>query len=407
MTSRPELTETVRPVDRVNETGQPNPTTNPLREQYVAELFGNGNGYDFHQGGSDRTQPPARTGDRNQPGSSGYDYHQGPTDRVGPPAPERTGDRNTFETVRNARGEVDAINFGDGTTMRRTGPKEWQVMRGDQPLNAQELQAFAGSNALGFPLCAKDGKILGNITQKTAGGDIQYDARNTELNIYVTRKTDGSRDLRNYNDYSRTKIGTDGREQDKDYWDGYQWRHGNATKLPSGQVQITFNPNEPQPPGSKAWPRTVVRDAGSDALTVQHNDQLVMHANWREQKLTTRRGGQPEDVKYYDGENWRHGREQVMPGSRGGPAAQRRIEFTDGTGPQSVLVDTSNGEIKEKTGRMSEPTQEEREQQERQRERQRELDRVNEERRRQQARPQPRPYVSPQPYCVPNGGRRS
>lgn len=393
------------PVDRVSETGQPSAgTTNPLREQYVAELFSGK--YDFHQGTpGERPGPTERTGDRTQPGNP-YDYHQGPSDRVGPPAPERTSDRTKFEMVRNAKGEVDAIKFGDGTTLQRTGPKEWQATRDGQPLSAQDLQAFAGANALGFPLCAKDGKILGNITQKDANGDVQYDARNTDLNIYVTRKPDGSKDLRNYNDYSRTKIGADGREQDKDYWDGYQWRHGTAEKLPSGQTQITFNQNERQPAGAKAWPKSVVRDGGTDSLTVQHNDQLVMHANWREQKLITRNAGRPEDVKYYDGENWRHGRELVLPG--GGSANMRKVEFTDGTGPQSVTVDTTSGDIKDKQGRMSEPTQEEREQK-RLRDEQERLRREETERRRAAPRPTPQ-YVNPtpyiQPYCPPNGGRR-
>lgn len=341
--------ENLRAVERVGDTGTGGAVTR-FQDQYVSDMF------NFHQGAPDA--PTERTGDRTTPPSGAYDFHQGEGDKVGPPAPERTSDRNTFETVRNARGEVDSIKFGDGTTMMRTGPKEWQVMRNNQPLNPQELQAFAGANAMGFPLAVREGKILGNITQKDAGGDIQYDARNTELNIYVTRKPDGSRDLRNYNDYSRTKIGADGREQDKDYWDGYQWRHGTAERLPGGQVQITFRTDEQPSDPSKPRPQTVVRDASSDALTVKHNDQMVMHANWREQKLITRNANQPEDVKYYDGEAWRHGKESPLPG--GSQSANlRRVEFDDGTGPQSVVIDVTTGEIKEKVGRMEQQRREE------------------------------------------------
>lgn len=395
--------ENLRPVDRVNDPATGPAATNAFRDQYVSEVIPGG-GYDYHQGGSPK--PAERTGDRPTPSGSGYEYHQG-GDRVGPPAPERTSDRNTFDTVRNANGEVTAINFGDGTSMRRTGPKEWQAFRGEQPLNPQDLAQFAQANALRFPLAVQDGKIIGNITQKEAGGEIQYDCRNTEPNIYVTRKPDGTLDLRNYNDYSRTKVGADGQVQDKDYWDGYQWRHGDAVALPTGQVQINFKADEQQPAGTnKPWPRSVVRDRGTDSLTVQHADQSVMHASWREQKLVTRTQGQPEDVKYYDGENWRHGNEQVIPGG-GQSANMRRVDFTDGTGPQSVMIDTTSGEIKEKTGQMNEPTQEQLEWRRQQEELQR---------RRQQPRcgPNgcgPRPQCGPQgcstdgqpQYCVPGG----
>lgn len=405
----PPESENLRPAERVGDPAT-DPATTAFRDQYVGDMFTGGQ-YDFHQGGA--TVPAERTGDRQTPSGSGYEYHQG-GDRVGPPAPERTSDRNSFDTVRDASGQVMAINFGDGTSMRRTGPKEWQAYRGEQPLNPQDLAQFALANALRFPLAVQDGKIIGNITQKEAGGEIQYDCRNTDLNIYATRKPDGSLDVRNYNDYSRTKVGADGQVVDKDYWDGYQWRHGDAVALPTGQVQINFKADEQQPAGTeKPWPRSVVRDRNSDSLTIQHSDQSVMNANWRQQKLTTVRAGQPEDVKMFDGENWRHANEQVIPG--GGQSANLvRYEFTDGTGPQAVMIDTTSGEIKEKIGQMDQPTQEQLEQQRQQMEFQR---------RRQQRTcgPNgcgPRPQCGPQgcstdgypQYCVPNctpcyGGR--
>lgn len=366
MSTRPADTYDFRPTDRVSEKGPGQDSTNPLHDQYVADMFSGRGAYDYH-GGATTDNPPRpgteRTSERkDDERNPNYDYHGG-SDRVEPPKPERTSDKTFFEVLRNERGEVDRINFADGVSLRRTGPKEWELYRQEQKLSGAELAAFAKDNALQIPLCAKDGKILGNIKQKQ-GEDLYYDCRNTPLNIFATRKVDGSRDIRDYNDYSRTRIGTDSAKAPVvDFWDGYQWRTGTKQPLQGGGVQITFNPSERPPAGSsKPWPRAIVRDASADSLTVQHNDRLVMQAMWREQRLVTRTGegtAVQEDTRFYDGDRWRHGRTgpvvgRVSESSTDTTPVQnlRRIDFTDGSGPQSVIIDITTGEIKERIGRM-------------------------------------------------------
>ncbi len=360
LSTRPADSYDFRPTDRVSETDTKQDTS-PLRDQYVADLFSGKGSYDFHGGATETTPRPERTSDKEEKNPN-YDYHGGGSDRV-TPQPERTSDKSFFEVVRDGSGEIQRINFADGVSLRRTGPKEWELYRQEQKLTGSELQAFANQNALGFPLCAKDGKIIGSIKQKV-GEDLYYDCRDTALNIFATRKVDGSRDVRNYNDYSRTRIGTDAAKPPVvDFWDGYQWRTGTKQPLQGGGVQITFNESErPQAGSSKPWPRAIVRDAAADSLTVQHNNQLVMQAMWREQRLVTRTGqgtAVQEDTRFYDGQSWRHGRSGAVPAdSTTGtpqPPNLRRIDFTDGTGPQSVIIDVTTGEIKQKIGRMEEP----------------------------------------------------
>lgn len=292
-----------------------------------------------------------------------YRFNQGDTQGTldvppQPPTPDG-GDasRRNFQVHRGTDNQVNRIDLQGGLQMRRNG-NDWQLMRGEQPVTGEELQRFASQNPLGIPLAVRDGKIQGRFNQRD-NGDVTYDARGTEINTFATIKADGSRDIRNFNDYSR-RVVRNGQPEDKTYWDGWNWRHGTEQRRPDGNLQITYDPREQRPANSNTpWPPSTVRDARNDRLIVQHSETHTQTASWREQRLETR-NGQQQTVQYFDGQNWRQGR----PAENGpnGPGQvnygddarhMRRIEFSDSNtnGPGAIVIDTRTGEIKERIPR--------------------------------------------------------
>lgn len=124
---------------------------------------------------------------------------------------------------------------------------------------------------------SEDGTVLGDFSI-TDAGTVGYES---ERGVKEYLKTDGTREIRNNNDYSRIRE-VDGQEV-KEYWDGYEYRQAADVQTADGKTVVTFAPEEGKP-------TSIERDPATDSLKVDFASGLSYDANWRNQQIARNDG---------------------------------------------------------------------------------------------------------------------
>jgi len=245
-------------------------------------------------------------------------------------------------------GYVQGIEFSQGK-------REGQKLRFDRDENgnvtAVEIKTAAGQSGKltrdGEGWLAVPPETLGalGLTGSSAGrlkgvikvkdnGDIIHDAgdgTSTALRI------DGSREHFDFNEYSRTREGADGTKS-KEYWDGYQWRQGQAAQNADGTTSVNFAPEQGKPV-------QVIRDARPGADGSRSNKFKVVFsggrsydADWGSQKMTYSSQRQSVDL-YNSGMTNSEGKAVWMQGAQVGETGDATvIELKPGTEHQSERI---------------------------------------------------------------------
>jgi len=229
----------------------------------------------------------------------------------GDEAPDATEVRPEITMDKNESGQVTQVHIkvpgqDQEITLSRQDNGSWAI---NPP----------GAEVPGFKNLRKneDGTVAGDFSTTPDGEPIYK----TGDGISEILHNDGSREVRNMQDYSR-EIEKDG-QKTTEYWDGYEWRQAESVTKDGDKTVVTFAPVDGKP-------TQIERNGATDELKVSFGTGLEYNANWREQRLDKTKDG--ETVRLYnsgvqDGDGntvWRAG--TVLGTDANGNYA---VQFTD------------------------------------------------------------------------------
>ncbi|MBZ0187168.1 MAG: hypothetical protein K8F91_13050, partial [Candidatus Obscuribacterales bacterium] len=237
---------------------------------------------------------------------------------------KRKGQQYRFD--RDEKGNVTSIEAkipGEGGDTRqisiRKSGDNWQIEPADARIPRFETLKVDAKGVLTGDFKVKD------------NGDIVYDAKDGTKEAV---RIDGSRDQYNLNEYSRIRESAEGAKS-TEYWDGYNWRQGQAQMGTDGTTTINFPPEAGKP-------AQVIRDARVDENGITSNKFKVVFAggksydaDWGKQKMTY--ASQQGSVDLYNsGVTSDDGKSVWMQGRQVGTANDAAVvELKPGTEHQS------------------------------------------------------------------------
>jgi hypothetical protein len=151
-----------------------------------------------------------------------------------------------------------------------------------------------------------DGTIKGEFT-RLADGTIRYDNKEGLMEYH---RQDGSREIRNFNTYSREQWDSDGTRKRTEYWDGFGWRQAasvstDASTDAEGRItnitRVTFD-------RMAGRPESIERNDRNNTLTTHYAGGSSHLCNWNDRQIIYDNGRGQRSTLYQDGEgHWRRG----------------------------------------------------------------------------------------------------